>query len=127
MKLVKKILDKFNGFHYPQEYLCLAKESFQEPIHVYLVSGNKIIKDITNHHLFIGYSPLIFAFSMLGEIDLSKAENITVLFSQTGYRLNEILNSKDALATIRFEKMKDKFVSYQEVHLYEGHHAEYRF
>lgn len=127
MKLVKKILDKFNGFHYPQEYLCLTKESFEKPIHAYLVSGNKIIKDITNLHLFVGYSPLIFAFPLFDEIDLSKPENITVAFSETFYGLNEILSSKDVLATIRLRKMKDKFINNQEIYFYEGQHAEHRF
>ena len=54
MKLLQKILNKLNGLHYPQEYLCLAKESFQQPLHVYIAEGRQIIKDITHFHLFTG-------------------------------------------------------------------------
>ncbi len=59
MKLLKKIVTRLNGLHYPQEYLCFAWESFQHPLQVFLAVNGKIIKDITHSHLFTGYSPLI--------------------------------------------------------------------
>ena len=127
MKLVKKILNKLNGLHYPQEYLCLANESFTDPLHAYLVSANKVIKDITNHYLFTGYSPLIFAFSSFNEIDLSQAENITISFTQAAFRPNEILNKKDVLATLHLKKMDDKFADHNTIYFYTGIKAEHRF
>lgn len=127
MKLVKKILNKLNGLHYPQEYLCLAKESFTDPLHVYLVSANKVIKDITNHHLFTGYSPLIFALPSFIEINLSQVENITISFTQTTFRQNEILGKRDVLATLHFKKMENKFAGTNTIYFYKGIQAEHRF
>src|SRR5688572_77975 len=106
MNPLKKVLNKLNGLHYRQEYLCLARESFPNPIHAYLVAGNKVIKDITNHHLFVGYSPLVFTLPYLNEINLSEAESIIISFSQTILTPNEILSEKDALATIHLKKCK---------------------
>jgi len=52
MNPIKRILNELNGLHYRQEYLCLAKESFPNPIHVYLVERKRIVKDITREHIF---------------------------------------------------------------------------
>ena len=60
MKLPQKLLNKLNGLHYPQEYLCLAKETFENSLRVFLAADGNIIKDITNEHVFCGYNPLIF-------------------------------------------------------------------
>ena len=79
MQLLQKLLNKFNGLRYKQEYLCLARESFQDPLHVYLISENKVIKDITNHHLFTGYSPLVFAFPSFNENNLVQYERLLLL------------------------------------------------
>src|SRR5690242_15814757 len=62
MKLVKKILNRFNGLHYAQEYLCLAKETFQNPLFVYLLENEKPVCEISNSHVFAGYCPLVFIF-----------------------------------------------------------------
>lgn len=127
MKLVKKILNKLNGLHYPQEYLCFAKESFSDPLHVYFVSANKVIKDITNHHLFTGYSPLIFALPPFNEINLSQAENITISFTEAAFRPNETLSKKDVLATLHLKKMHHKFADHNTIYFYRGIEAEHRF
>src|SRR5688572_24097344 len=79
MKLVKKILNKLNGLHYPQEYLCLAWESLKNPLHVYLARDKRIIRDITNRHVFAGYHPLIFAFPAFKGIDLDALAEIEVV------------------------------------------------
>ncbi len=127
MELLQKVLNKFNGLHYAQEYLCLAKESFPNPLHVYLVLGNKIIKNITNDHLFVGYSPLIFAIPSLIEMDLSQTEDLYVSFAQTDLTLNEILDNKDVLATIRFKKMGNKFAGHERIYSYEGQYGKHSF
>src|SRR5688572_3718033 len=127
MNPLKKVLNKLNGLHYRQEYLCLARESFPDPIHAYLVAGNKVIKDITNHHLFVGYSPLVFTLPCLNEINLAEAESIIISFSQTMLIPNGILSEKDALATIHFKKMQVKFVNCDTAYFYEGIKAKHRF
>ena len=127
MQLLQKLLNKFNGLRYKQEYLCLAKESFQDPLHVYLVSENMVIKDITNHHLFIGYSPLVFALSSFNEINLSQIDNIIIAFAQKDIGSNAIFSKKDALATICVKKISEQFASHNAIYFYEGARAEHRF
>src|SRR6185295_5386746 len=96
MGLMKKILTKLNGLHYQQEYLCLAKESFQNPIHAYLIKDGRIIKDITNEHLFTGYSPLIFT---LKWSDIKEPfSTIDIAFSQQSIEPNDLFRERDALA-----------------------------
>ena len=90
MGIVKKILTKFNGLHYRQEYLCLAKESFQNPIHAYFIKDGQIIKNITNENLFTGYRPLIFT---LTSSDLKEPfSNIEILFSQQSLQPNDFFD-----------------------------------
>src|ERR1044072_88579 len=98
MSIVKKILTKFSGLHYQQEYLCLAKESFQNPVHTYFIQGRQIIKDITNEHLFAGYSPLIFALTSSNLAEQSS--NIDLLFSQQSFQPNDLFEDRDALARL---------------------------
>src|ERR1700748_3442584 len=98
MGLMKKILTKLNGLHYHQEYLCLAKESFQNPIHAYLVKDGQITKDITDKHVFTGYSPLIFT---LKWSDLKEPLSIIeIVFSQQSLQPNEFFKERDALARL---------------------------
>lgn len=106
MKLVNKILNRLNGLYYKQEYLCLAKGSFQQPLHAYLPAGKQIIKDITNQHLFIGYSPLIFALHSPSVSEGELTENIDIIFSERDIKPNEFLEKKDAIATLSFNKIR---------------------
>jgi hypothetical protein len=98
MGFMKKILTKLNGLHYRQEYLCLAKESFQSPIHAYLVNDRHIVKDITNEHLFTGYSPLILTFN---SSELKEPfPTIEFVFSQLSIQPNDLFREIDALAKL---------------------------
>lgn len=62
MQLLKKVLDKLTGYAYRQEYLCLADGPFTNPLFAYFMQGDTVQQNITHDHLFVGYSPLIFAF-----------------------------------------------------------------
>ena len=106
MKLLQKLLNKLNGLHYPQEYLCLAKESFQQPLHVYIVEGSKVIKDITHFHLFTGYSPLVFAISFPVGDRTELPASLEIIFSQRSFQQNEILEKKDAVARLFLKLIK---------------------
>jgi hypothetical protein len=107
MNLVRKILNKFNGLYYSQEYLCLDKESFQYPLHAYIVSNNLVIKNVTNHHLFTGYSPLIFTFTC-DKISFPQTENINIVFSLQQFQTNDIIPEKDAIATLYLRKINEQ-------------------
>ncbi len=115
MNLVKKILNKLNGLYYTHEYLCFAKGSLTQPLHVYLVREKHVVKDITNHHLFTGYSPLIFAFP-----DLELPGSLHLIFSQAVFHPNEIFTKKDALASLYLEEIQQRADSDCKVVYYEG-------
>src|SRR5262245_22681849 len=103
MKLPQKLLNKLNGLHYPQEYLCLAKEIFENQLRVCLVANGNIIKDITNEHVFIGYNPLIFTLHVPlsneshqpgGQANLPSSIEI-ILCDPSSFQ-NGVFNNKDA-------------------------------
>ena len=122
MRAVKKILDKLNGLHYRQEYLCLARESFQQPLHAYIVNDNHIIKDITNEHLFIGYCPLVFVLT-----GISLAENIHVIFSQQLLQPNVKFVQKDAIAFLQLKKTRQQQAGEHSISYYEGSNGKHHF
>jgi len=122
MKLVKKILDKFNGLYYPQEYLCFAKGLFYQPLHVYLVTDTHIIKDITNQHLFVGYCPLVLAFA-----DPGLPASIQLIFSHELLKPNELYERKDALASLDLYLIKKQRASHNNIFYYEGTHGAHHF
>ncbi len=122
MKLLKKILNKLNGLHYPQEYLCFASESFSQPLHVYLTGNRQVIKDITNQHLFVGYCPLVFAFSYTG-----LPGSVQVIFSHKLLLPNETYSKKDAIASLDLRLIKKQVAGNIGVSYYEGIHGTHHF
>lgn len=122
MKLLQKILTKLNGLHHAQEYLCFAKESFPDPLHVYLVKNKHIVKDITSQHLFVGYCPLIFAFPLA---DLPSS--IQVIFSPQVLQPNEIFAAKDALATLELSLIKKQQSGDSNIFYYKGTNGIHHF
>ena len=127
MKVLKRILNKFNGLYYPQEYLCLAKESFQQPLHVYLIAGKQIIKDITNQHLFTGYSPLIFALYSTSVTELELTEKIDIIFSEQCLKPNEFPEKKDAIACLSLKMVRRQSTGDMDIVYYEGIRGEHHF
>ncbi len=127
MPILKKVLSKFNGLHFKQEYLCLAKEFFEKPLHAYIFYDSLIIKDITNHHLFTGYSPLVFTLPSYKEVNFSNSENIGILFSYHEFQPNDIIDLKDALATISFKKIHEQSSDNGLIYYYEGQNAAHHF
>ena len=122
---MKKILTKLNGLHYQQEYLCLAKEPFQNPIHAYLVRDGHVTKDITNEHLFTGYSPLIFTliFSDLKE----PFSNIEMFFSQRSLQPNDLFKKRDALAWLSLGLIQKQKIGDNEIYYYKGIRGQHHF
>jgi hypothetical protein len=125
MGFMKKILTKLNGLHYQQEYLCLAKETFQSPIHAYFVKDGHIVKDITNEHVFTGYSPLIFT---LISPDLKEpVSDIEIVFSQQSHQPNDLFKKRDALASLSLRLIKKQPIEPNEICYYEGVRGEHHF
>jgi len=125
MHVIKKLLDTLNGLHFSQEYLCLSKETFSEPLHVYLVENTRIVKDITQSHLFVGYNPLVFAFSSpaLGQ----NREKIDLLFTGRPFLPNEIAGKKDAIARLSLQRIHTLHGSADPIEFYEGVQGTHRF
>jgi hypothetical protein len=117
MRVLKKLLDKLNGLYFSQEYLCLSKESFAQPLHVCLVENARVIKEITESHLFVGYSPLIFAFS-----SSTSGENrqLDLLFTARPFLPNEIVRKKDAIARLSLQRIHALAGSADTIEFYEG-------
>ena len=122
---MKKILGKFNGLHYRQEYLCLAKESFQNPIQAYFVKGAQIIKDITNEHLFTGYSPLILTLTSC--VLKEPFSNIEIVFSQSSLQPNDLFTERDALARLSLRLIQKQRFDNNELYYYEGVRGQHHF
>ena len=103
MHFLQRSLNKLNGLHYTQEYLCLDKKTFQQPLHAYLMNGAQVFKDITNFHLFVGYHPVIFAF-LSTDIDADQS-TIDIAFSNESLQPNDALKEKDAIAKLSLKKI----------------------
>jgi hypothetical protein len=125
MLVIKKILNKLNGLYFSQEYLCLSNESFVEPLHVYLVENSRIIKDITQSHLFVGYSPLIFALSSLALAESGRT--IDLLFTGKPFHPNEIAAKKDAIASLSLQRIHILTGSNDIIEFYEGVKGSHHF
>ena len=65
MNIIRKILERYNGLQFRQEYVCLSRDEFKQPIHAYIMENDRVLKEITTDHVFAGYSPLIFAVSSM--------------------------------------------------------------
>ncbi|MFI5187884.1 MAG: hypothetical protein ACHQF0_14225 [Chitinophagales bacterium] len=126
MQLFQKLLSKLNGLHYQQEYLCLAKESFQDPLHAYLVHNNQVIKDITELHLFVGYHPLILALSS-STIPDSESQIIEIAFSQKSFITNEKPEKKDAIAILSAKRIHQVIAGETMILFYEGIKGSHQF
>lgn len=122
MGLVKKILNTFNGLHYTQDYLCLAKESFSGSLHVYIVSNRHVVKNITNQHLFVGYCPLVFALP-----GANHPASLQLIFSQSSLQPNESYSQKDALASLELKRVKEQVTGNKSICYYEGIYGKHRF
>ncbi|HEX2683822.1 MAG TPA: hypothetical protein VHL77_07810, partial [Ferruginibacter sp.] len=121
MQLLQKLLNKLNGLHYSQEYLCFGNGTLEQTLQVYLVDGNRIIKDLTGSHLFVGYNPLIFAFAASAQLSPS----IKIIFTQRAMQLNDVFRAKDAIASLDMQLIKEQ--SMQEVLFYKGIQGTHHF
>ena len=85
-KLLRKIL---LGVTLPQEYLCVSLGEFKDKLKVYIQDKNSETEvDITSHHLFIGYNPLVIAIDKkyFTKNNLSSEQHIVLSFRSTHNR-----------------------------------------
>jgi hypothetical protein len=127
MNVVHKIFKRINGLQFPQEYLCLSKESFTDPLRVYIVQNGKVTCDVTNTHAFIGYQPLLLATFYAGSKNQLFPDQLVLCFSKEFLHPNEEFNLKDAIATLRVRKTRSASVGGKVVAVYEGMGGHHHF
>ena len=123
MNLFQKFLQKLNGLHYSQEYLCLSYEFFEHPVYAWLIRNGRVIQDITTLHSFVGYHPLIFAIASA----IETAETTDIIFSSHTFQSNDLFSKKDAIATLSLRKINEQPFLADKIILYEGYWGEHRF
>jgi hypothetical protein len=119
MKIVKRLLEHFNGLHFPQEYLCLDKEQFPQPLRVYVCRHGQVTEELTQHHAFVGYSPLLLAFPP----GLELPTTLELAFTYHEWRPGFIIEPGKPLATLELERVGHE----NEYLLYEGTVGRHRF
>jgi hypothetical protein len=102
---LKKILDKFNGVSFPQEYLCLDASSFDQSPRLLLYIDGRYRKDVTHEHVFSGYSPLLFSFGSNNRDPSDFPEKIQLRLVSDNTNINEAGREKDALAVLEMKKI----------------------
>lgn len=127
MQLLQKILNKFNGLQYRQEYLCLAAESFLHSPRVYITDNNRVKADCTGQHLFVGYHPLVLAFSSSRSNIPADQQTITISLSQEQFQPNDWLTQKDATAQISLKKIHQVLLGGDQILFFEGITGWHRF
>lgn len=120
MQFARKVLNKLNGYAYRQEYLCLADEPFAQPLHACVVAGDAVERDISFNHLFVGYSPLIFAFD--GPLTTNEPE---IRFTHEMLSPGQSLKTRDALAWLKLRRIPND--SHQPIAYYEGAAGHHHF
>ena len=125
MSLFQKLLVRFNGLHFPQEYLCLSEESLQKPLHVYFIHEGRVAADLTKAHHFIGYCPLIIA--VPSSVLRTPYQRIHLVFSERPFTINEFLPPRAALASLDLEKIREQQAGGEKVLYYEGVKGVHRF
>src|ERR1700694_404044 len=124
---LKKMLTFFDGLYFPQEYLCLAKESFTPLLHAYLVEQGRAVRDITSLHLFTGYCPLVFTFFAPADSLTDLPGSMEILFTETAIKTNAVLPQKVALAGLSLRCVHRQRAGDLTLFFYEGLHGWHRF
>jgi hypothetical protein len=88
---------------------------------------NKVVKDITNWHLFLGYSPLIYALPFFQEIDPVNQNVIQTLYSISPLEAGSVVSKKNIVATLLLKKIKEQKVGFFSICYFEGINGAHRF
>ena len=127
MKLIKKILHRFSGYKYPQEYLCLENDRIPDLLHVYIIRNGLVVQDVSNLHLFVGYKPLIFALPNLERIDLSDARELNLALSNRILTNGSTISPDDIVAQLTLIRVDVKQIKGTLIYLYEGSNGDHKF
>lgn len=126
MNLIKKILDRLTGIPFRQEYLCLS-EPLDHPPRLLLYVHGQFVKDVTNEHVFSGYSPLIFSFPDANGSSDSWPLSIQIKLVNDLSNSNVNNDQKAALATLELKKIGEQNSNGMTVRHYEGTRGQHYF
>jgi len=110
-KFLKKILF---GITLPQEFLCVSLDGYAQTLKVFIKNGISDQKrDVTEHHLFVGYKPLIIAIDKkyINPKDLTSSKSIFLSFGP---------DLKNELATIEIRHINEIKLNSTSCLLFEG-------
>ncbi len=128
MPLLQKLLNKLNGLHYGQEYLCLALEKMQQPLYAYFINRNReVIRDITSTHLFVGYKPVILALTETGTTLLQQSTPINIAFTMQSFDEGATIKTSSIIAILSLQKIKAFSVGDRFFYYYEGISGKHTF
>lgn len=112
---MKKFLKKtLFGITLPQEYLCVDLDGYAQPLKVFINGGTSgQSEDVAQHHLFVGYKPLIIAVDKkyLNPKDITSSKSILLSFGP---------DLKNELATIEIRHIKEIKLNSTSCLLFEG-------
>jgi len=116
-KIIKKLLF---GATLPQEYLCLNLNDFNRPLRLLIQNSNQDFKDITQHHLFNGYKPLVISMdgNNIDEDVLDKIKSILVSF---------IDDKNKELANLKLKLRKKINIESSSLLIFEGINGKHQF
>ena len=123
MKWHQRLLSRFNGLHFSQEYICFGQELFHQPLFAYLVNQEKVIKDITGLHAFVGYCPLVYAIPSA----ITREPYIRLAFSAEARQPNDIFKEKDAIALLDLQMINEISMGSSTTVFYEGISGRHQF
>jgi hypothetical protein len=123
MKIIEKLLARFNGLHYRQEYLCLALEDLSEPLNVYAVRKQGELINLTAHHLFVGYCPVIIALPFM----VDEKNRLQLVFCLKVFNENETLDKEDVLAELFLQKIEERNVNGTDIFFYRASSGRHEF
>jgi hypothetical protein len=136
LNIKRQLKTLLTGLAIPQEYACLALEEFQEPLAVFLTLKNQeVLVDVTQSHLFLGYKPLILAFTFNADdpnyAKINHEEQVCLSFTKNGFDFNVLWknfkSSRGSLARMLLRKIAEKNHGNQNVLFFEGVYAEHSF
>ncbi|CAN5391179.1 hypothetical protein BH10BAC2_BH10BAC2_47830 [soil metagenome] len=127
MTILKRVLQKFNGFYYSREYICLPLEQHTFPLQVLLVRESKVVKDITAMQVMVGISPLIIALPSLEEVDQENWQHIYTVYSNSSIKEGATVSNDKIVGSLQLEKIKNQKVGDFFIYYFEGIVGKHRF
>jgi hypothetical protein len=125
MKLVQKLLTRFNGLYYRQEYLCVDSGTYGDTLHAFLVDSGRVGEEVTKTHAFVGYNPVVIALPA-HQID-EATDDIQMVFTSALLHAGELPAKKEIVASLGLKRIRIFSEGAPAIHFFEAVNGEHRF